>query len=54
MLVAPGTVIALTRPLFVCDDLDAFFQKYSGMKRENYHCERRPSLRSAGCGGGWG
>ena len=45
VLVAPGTVIALTKTL----RLD---EKPNDDQRKNQHCE--PSLRSAGCGGGWG
>ena len=36
VLVAPGTVIALTRPLLVCE-------KPKDAWRKNNHCERRPS-----------
>ena len=47
VLVAPGTVIQLTKELLVCEKPSESYQK-------NCHCERRPSLTSAGCGGGWG
>ena len=47
VLVAPGTVIALTKTLWIQE-------KPSDASRKNHHCERRPLLRSAGCGGGWG
>ena len=36
VLVAPGTVIALTKGLLVCE-------KPNDSTREKYHCERRPS-----------
>ena len=47
VLVAPGAEIALTKTLFVCEEPPDWH-------RENFHCEPRPFLRSAGCGGGWG
>ena len=47
VLVAPGAEIALTKMLRLCE-------KPSDQEREYNHCERRPSLRCAGCGGGWG
>ena len=47
VLVPPGTEIALTMPLLVKE-------KPSDSQRKRCHCERRPLLRSAGCGGGWG
>ena len=50
VLVAPGTVIALTRTLLVSEKPEDWG---CASVRENKHCERRP-LRSAGCGGGWG
>ena len=46
VLVAPGTLITLTKPLLVQE-------KPSDYTREICHCERRPS-DPARCGGGWG
>ena len=39
VLVAPGTVIALTKPLYLCEKPE--WNQY--FKKEDYHCERRPS-----------
>ena len=36
VLVAPGTVIALTKPLKLCE-------KPNAGQRKKYHCQRRPS-----------
>ena len=36
VLVAPGAVIALTKPLCLCEEPSDYF-------KEEYHCERRPS-----------
>ena len=38
VLVAPGTVIALTMPLLLCQG-----ELPSWLKKEDCHCERRPS-----------
>ena len=45
VLVAPGTVIALTMPLLVCEKPDAW-------DRKNCHCARRPSGPRAAVGAG--
>ena len=47
VLVAPGTVIALTMPLFVYQG-----ELPSYAKPEKYHCERRPSGPRAAVGAG--
>ena len=47
VLVAPGTEIALTKPLLVKEKATDGDRKYN-------HCERRPSSGPRGCGGGWG
>eukprot|EP01045_Picozoa_sp_COSAG04_P045428 COSAG04_NODE_15920_length_515_cov_36.959135_1_plen_78_part_10 len=46
VLVAPGTVIALTKTLYLGEEKPSY-------KPEDYHCERRPS-GARGCGVGWG
>ena len=38
VLVAPGTVIALTKKLLVCEKFP-----FAESSRKNFHCERRPS-----------
>ena len=45
VLVAPGTVIALTKTLRLCENPDDW-------DRKNYHCERRPSGPRAAVGAG--
>ena len=45
VLVAPGTEIALTKPLLVEDEPD-------NSDRKRYHCERRPSDPRAAVGAG--
>ena len=49
VLVAPGTEIALTKPLLVYQG-----EFPSWMKKEDYHCERRPSSDPRAAVGGWG
>ena len=46
VLVAPGTVIALTKTLCLCTDSSKV------ASRKNYHCERRPSGPRAAVGAG--
>ena len=48
VLVAPGTVIPLTKTLLVCEKPE--WDEY--MKKEDYHCERRPSDPRAAVGAG--
>ncbi len=53
VLVAPGTVIPLTMPLWIEEKPDEFAKENSWFKKENYHCERRPSSgRRAAVGAG--
>ena len=52
VLVAPDALIALTKTLLVCEKPDQFFKEKSWLKKENYHCERRPSGPRAAVGAG--
>ena len=46
VLVAPGAEIALTKGLCLCEEPPDW-------RRENFHCERRPSSGRRAAVGGW-
>ena len=48
VLVAPSTTIALTKGLYLCEK--PRWNRY--FKKEDYHCERRPSGPRAAAGAG--
>ena len=52
VLVAPGTVIALTQPLMLCEEAEDWQRSHCGRKKEDHHCERRPSDPRAAVGAG--